>query len=141
MLTCTFTCVGIISFYLSLSPSSSPPLPLSPPPPPLPLQVYTDWANNRLKKAGLTNVQVSDLQKDIPDGYILPKIIQAVGMCIAIHSLTHSLIHLVHEEVPGILSSPDNEDECVRRQPPVLSLSLSLCIICNNLILITFLSL
>ena len=69
---------------------------------------------------------MSDLQKDIPDGYILPKIIQAVGMCMAkyIHSLTHSFIHLVHEEVPGILSSPDNEDECVRKQPPVLSLSL-----------------
>ena len=122
-----------ISLPLPLSPPPPPlplplPLPLppslSPPPPPLPPQVYTDWANNRLKKAGLTNVQVSDLQKDIPDGYILPKIIQAVGMCMAIHSLTHSLIHLVHEEVPGILSSPDNEDECVRRQPPVLSLSL-----------------
>ena len=79
----------ILSLSLSLSPPLSPP----PPPPPLPLQVYTDWANNRLKKAGLTNVQVSDLQKDIPDGYILPKIIQAVGMCMAVHSLTHSLTH------------------------------------------------
>uniref|UniRef100_A0A1X7VNK0 Calponin-homology (CH) domain-containing protein n=2 Tax=Amphimedon queenslandica TaxID=400682 RepID=A0A1X7VNK0_AMPQE len=58
-------------------------------------KVYTDWANNRLKKAGLTDVQVNDLHKDIPDGFILPKIIQAV----------------VHEDVPGILSSPDNDSE------------------------------
>jgi hypothetical protein len=60
--------------------------------------VYIDWANNRLKKAGHTNVHVTDLQRDIPDGHILPKIISAV----------------VHDDVPGILTSPDNDYEKVR---------------------------
>ena len=40
-------------------------------------QIYLDWANHYLRKAGQTLV-LNDL-KDISDGYYLPQVIQAVG--------------------------------------------------------------
>ena len=46
------------------------------------LQVYTDWANNRLKRAGLSDWLITDLQRDVTDGTHLPHIIRAVGMVI-----------------------------------------------------------
>lgn len=57
-------------------------------------KIYTDWANNRLRKSGLSDSLVTDLQKDIPDGVLLPKIIQAV----------------IQEKVPAVVEiSDDNE--------------------------------
>ena len=41
------------------------------------MQVYMDWANHYLRKAG-HSATLSDL-KDISDGVFLPQIIQAVG--------------------------------------------------------------
>ena len=40
-------------------------------------QVYMDWANHYLRKAG-HSATLSDL-KEISDGHFLPQIIQAVG--------------------------------------------------------------
>lgn len=42
------------------------------------LQIYTDWANHYLSKAGCPRL-IKDLTQDIPDGVLLAHIIQIIG--------------------------------------------------------------
>ena len=43
-----------------------------------PMQIYTDWANHFLEKAGRRNL-IADLQVDITNGVLLAQVIEAVS--------------------------------------------------------------
>ena len=67
-----------ITTSTSLYIPSLPPSPLPSLPPSLPPQVYLNWANHYLRKAGGDQPPLSDL-KEIANGQSLPRVLKAVG--------------------------------------------------------------
>ena len=78
------------------------------------VQVYMDWANHYLRKAGHSTT-LSDL-KEISDGHFLPQIIQAVGKREREREtsiIIFSLFAPVHGEIPGIIEAVQSEEDRV----------------------------